>query len=83
MKKYFIAISRKDAEFYYKRDTAIYVPEKSADKIADFLNNIKYWIKDETAETWHKYTTYYPASEYIDKEIKSYPKSGKLKIYRV
>ena len=83
MKKYFLAIAAKDAEFFYKKNTCIYVPEKSADKIAELLNNIKYWIKDETRETWHKYETSYTASLYIDKEIKSYPKSGKLKIYRV
>lgn len=80
MKKYFIAVSKKDQEFFYKMSTAIIVPEKSADKITDFLNSIKYWIKDENNEVWHKHENDFYTDERIDKEIKSFNKS--LKIYR-
>ena len=80
MKKYFLAISRKDAEFLYKINTAILVPEKSADKIAEFLNSIKYWIKDENTETWFKHENDFYTDERIDKEITRFSK--RFKIYR-
>lgn len=70
MTKYFIAISKKGAEFLYKKNTAIAVPASSADKIAEALNTLNY--KLNPGETWHKHENNSYLNDYIESEIKRY-----------
>ena len=78
MSKKFVAISPAGQPFIYRMSSAILVPTKSAEKIADFLNNINYWTKDGEAWTIHDNDFY--TNERIDKQIKTFSKS--LRIYR-
>lgn len=78
MNKKFIAISPEGAPFFYRMSSAIVVPEKSAGKIAEFLNSIGYWTKPGEVWTIHDNDSY--TDERIDKQIKSFSKS--LRIYR-
>ena len=82
MKKYFVAISRKGAEFFYIRHTAILTPTKTAAQIADFLNKIQYKINDTQSEIWTVHEADDYTTQFIDKEIKRFSKAGSIKIYR-
>lgn len=62
MYKNFIAIANIGTEYIYKRNSAIAVPAKSAQKIAEALTRAAY--KLETGETWHVYETEYDNAFY-------------------
>ena len=51
----FIAITKEGKEFFYKSATRIAVPKRSAQRIANALNNAKYKITE--GEKWHVYET--------------------------
>lgn len=72
MTEKFIAISAKGREFLYKRSSAIAVPTKDAQKIADALNQQKYMIND--GEVWFVHDNDFMANDYIESEIKRYGK---------
>lgn len=78
MNKKFIAISPAGAPYLFRMSSAIVTPETSTEKIAEYLNRIKYQIKDGEQWTIHENDFYY--NERITRQIKSFSKS--IKIYR-
>ena len=63
MKKSFIAVSRKGAEFAFKRDTMIAVPESSKAAIVAALNAANYHL--QPGETWHAHENDFYYNQFI------------------
>ena len=80
MKKYFIAISAKGSEFLYRKSTAVAVPTKSAQAIAEALNKINYKLKP--GEVWHVHENDWITNDYIQTEIRSYSPNKNIKVYK-
>lgn len=80
MKKMFIAIAPKGAEFIYKRSSAIATPAKSAAAIAEALTKSNYKLKP--GETWHAYENDSYTNDFISLEIRSYSPGKNIKLYK-
>lgn len=51
--KYFVAIAVKGHEYLYNPKTAHGVPNSTAEKMVEILNEYKFKIKDPETEVWH------------------------------
>lgn len=80
MTQKFVAITCIGSEYLYSRSTMIAVPTKSAQLIANALNEISYHLK--AGQTWWVYENDYVSDDWIEKEIKRFPRrGGKMKVY--
>lgn len=79
MNNSFLAIAPMGREFMYKKKSMISVPDNSADRICQLLNNKKFELQD--GEVWHKYENNWVADNCICREIKALRK-GKVIIHR-
>lgn len=80
MAKYFIAKSVKGHEYLYSKNMVILVPDASAHKICNVLNDNNYKLKD--GEIWFVHERDITTDLYASYEIKSYSKKA-LKIWAI
>lgn len=79
MRKYFIAVTRENHEYYFRKNTACYVSIKNKEKIVEFLNANKYMLTQD--EKWHIYENDRYYDSLIFHEIKPYKNT--LRLYKL
>ena len=67
-----IAMAIKGKEYLHSRQNAFFVSDRSAKKICEIMNNVKFRIKNDS-ETWHIYDYDFTQESYV---------TGKLTIYK-
>lgn len=67
-----IAMAVKGKEYLHSRQNAFFVSDRSAKKICEVMNDVKFRIKNDS-ETWHIYDYDFTQESYV---------TGKLTIYK-
>lgn len=80
MTQKFIAIAVKGHEFLFSKASMIAVPTRTAQKIADALNRVRYKLKE--GHIWWVFDNDSYYNDYITEQIKCYSSKRNLKVYK-
>lgn len=67
-----IAKTNKGTEYFHSKENAFFVSDRSAKKICEVMNNVKFRLRNDN-EVWHIYDYDYGQGNYV---------TGKLIIYK-
>lgn len=73
-----IAMTNKGIEYLHSRQNAFFVSDRSAKKICEIMNNVKFRIKNDS-ETWHVYDHDFTQDNYVYGKFTIYNGVVKLK----
>ena len=73
-----IAKTQKGKEFLHSKENAFFVPDSSANKICQIMNDAKFRIKNED-EVWHVYDYDFSQDSYVTGRLSIYKGQVKLK----